>query len=327
MLKFGFHIIQLIIKVLLQFNTSRKETLELIKQLESKHQGRFTPSAIQKACRFQGVQQLLINDAFANLIDRDTNEFERTSNKLYFILTGLYDDIIDQKILSIEELDELFSNPLNNSSTLFEVKALVDVHLQLIKRTKFPDQYKSTLAKIHQAQKDSIQQFNSQIDSTKILDITLRKGGYSLLMCRHYIDLPNAEQMDQCWYQLGGIIQFTNDLYDIYKDLQEGIYTYPNTSTNFQDLKASFEQLTNDWKKTIDTLPFSKSQKDKLLIQLSIIPAFGYIALENLSKLQNNHGNLPKLSEVERKDLIIDMEKTTNRFKLIRHAYHIAKSN
>jgi hypothetical protein len=327
MFKFGFHIIQLIIKVLLQFNTSRKETLELIKQLESKHQGRFTPSAIQKACKFQGVQQLLINDAFANLIDRDTNEFERTSNKLYFILTGLYDDIIDQKILSTEELDELFSNPLNNSSTLFEVKALVDVHLQLIKRTKFPDQYKSTLAKIHQAQKDSIQQFNSQIDPTNVLDITLRKGGYSLLMCRHYIDLPNAEQMDQCWYQLGGIIQFTNDLYDIYKDLQEGIFTYPNTSTNFKDLNASFEQLTNDLKKTIDTLPFSKSQKDKLLIQLSIIPAFGYIALENLSKLQNNHGNLPKLSEVERKDLIIDMEKTTNRFKLIRHAYHIAKSN
>lgn len=327
MFKFGFHIIQLIIKVLFQFNTSRKETLELIKQIESKHQGRFTPSAIQKACRFQGVQQLLINDAFANLIERDTNEFERTSNKLYFILTGLYDDIIDQKILSTEELDELFSNPLNNSSTLFEVKALVDVHLQLLKRTKFPDQYKSTLANIHQAQKDSIQQFNSQIAPTNVLDITLRKGGYSLLMCRHYIDLPNAEQMDQCWYQLGGIIQFTNDFYDIYKDLQEGIFTYPNTSSNFNDLRDCFEQLTNDWKKTIDTLPFSKSQKDKLLIQLSIIPAFGYIALENLSKLQDNHGNLPKLSEVERKDLIIDMEKTTNRFKLIRHAYHIAKSN
>lgn len=327
MFKFIYHFIQLIGKVLLQFNTSKNDTLDLIKQLELTHHGKFTLSAIQKASRFQGVQQLLINDAFANLMDRDTNEFERTSNKLYFILTGLYDDIIDQKILSTEELDELFSNPLNNRSTLFEVKALVDVHLQLLKRTKFPDQYKSALAKIHQAQKDSLQQFNSQIDPTNVLDITLRKGGYSLLMCRNYIDLPSSEQIDICWYQLGGIIQFTNDLYDVYKDVQEGIYTYPNTSSNFNDLRDCFDQLTNDWKKTIDNLPFSKSQKDKLLIQLSIIPAFGYIALDNLSKLQEQQGVLPKFSEVLRKELIIDMEKTKNRIKLVRHAYHIAKSN
>lgn len=327
MIKFGLHIIQIIVKVLFQFKTSQKETLELIKELESKHQVQFTPSAIQKASRFQGVQQLIINDAFANLIERDTNEFERTSNKLYFILTGLYDDIIDQKILSTEELDELFSNPLNNSSTLFEVKALVDVHLKLLKRTKDPDQYKSTLAKIHQAQKDSIQQFNGQIDQDTLLEITLRKGGYSLLMCRQYIDLPNSEQMDQCWYQLGGIIQFTNDLYDIYKDVQEGIHTYPNRSTNLKDLKNCYNQLINTWKTTIDTLPFSKSQKDKLLIQLSIIPAFGFIALDNLSKLQHYQGKLPDFSEVNRKDLIVDMEKTKNRFKLIQYAYNIVNSN
>ena len=296
-------------------------------QLEKTHQGKFTASAIHKASRFQGVQQIFINDAFANIIDRDTNEFERTSNKLYFILTGLYDDIIDQKMLSSEALDDLFNNPLNNSSTLFEVKTLVDVHLQLLKRTKNPDQYKSTLSKIHQAQKDSIQQFNSKIDQSKLLDITLRKGGYSLLMCRHYIDLPQSDEMDQCWYQLGGIIQFTNDLYDIYKDVHEGIYTYPNRATNFNDLKDCFEELTNALKNTIDKLPFSRYKKDKLLLQLSIIPAFGLIALDNLYKLQDQQGNLPKFSEVDRKDLIIDMEKTKNRFKLIQYAYHIAKSN
>ena len=327
MFKFIYYIIRVVFKLALNFNNSSKETKELMFQLEQTHHGKFSPSAIQKACRFQAVQQILINDAFANLIGRDTNDFERTSNKLYFILTGLYDDIIDQKILTTEELDNLFADPLKNTSTLFEVKTLIDVHLQLIKRTKNPDLYKNTLAKIHQAQKDSLQQFNSQIEQSKILDITLRKGGYSLLMCSHYIDLPPSKEMDQCWYQLGGIIQLTNDLYDIYKDVKEGIYTYPNTSTIYQDVKDRFDQLTNTWKTTINTLPFSRSQKNKLLIQLSLIPAFGNIALDNLSKLQNNHGNLPKFNEVDRKDLIIDMEKTKNRFNLIRHAYTIAKSS
>lgn len=327
MFKFLYYIIKIVFKLALNFNNSSKETKELMFHLEQTHHGKFTPFAIEKACRFQAVQQMLINDAFSNLLNRNSNALERTSNKLYFILTGLYDDIIDQKILTTEELDNIFADPLKNTSTLFEVKALVDVHLQLVKRTKNPDLYKNTLAKIHQAQKDSLQQFNSQIDQKTLLDITLKKGGYSLLMCRHYIDLPQSEEMDQCWYQLGGIIQFTNDLYDIYKDVKEGIYTYPNTSSIYHDLKACFEELTNAWKKTIDSLPFSRSQKNKLLIQLSLIPAFGNIALENLSKLQNNYGNLPRFNEVDRKDLIIDMEKTKNRFNLIRHAYTIAKSN
>lgn len=327
MFKFVKYIFFLIGKAIFQLKASAKNTKALIHQLEQNHQGKFAPSAIQKAARFQAVQQIFINDAFANLIKRNTTSFERTSNKLYFILSGLYDDIIDQQLLSIEEIDTLFDNPLKNKHSLFEAKALVDVHLQLLKRTQEPEKYKNTLAKIHQAQKDSLKQFNDNIDRGEILDITLRKGGYSLLMCRHYIDLPISDKLDQCWYQLGGIIQFTNDLFDIYKDIQDGIHTYPNSSTNLTDLKECFDQLTTDWKETIQSIPYSLAEKETLLIKLSLIPAFGYLALENLESISNQDGTLASFKNLPRKALIIDMEKTKNLFKLIKYAYSIAKSN
>jgi hypothetical protein len=327
MLKFAYHILLLILKAVLNLKNSADETVALIGEYENKFQGVFEKAAIQKAARFQGIQQVFINDAFAQLTDRNTNSFERNANKLYFILTGVYDDIIDQKLLTTHELDELFNNPYNNQQQLFEARVLVDVHLQLLNRANNSNEYLTVVKNIHQAQKDSIKQINHPISQEEVLDITCRKGGYSLLMCRYYINLPNSKELDQCWYQLGAVIQFTNDLFDIYKDLKENISTYPNRSNNIKEIKNCFDQLVNELKTTIQSIPFEQNKKDALLIKLSCIPAFGYLAIENLMKLSDKDGHLPDLNTVKRKELIIDMEKVVNRVKLISLAYKISKSN
>ena len=327
MFKFGYHIILLILKAAFTLKKSAQETVTIMKALEHQHQGKFDSSAIKKAARFQGVQQVFINDAFVQLSNRNTNTFERTSNKLYFILTGLYDDIIDQQILDEKSLNQLFEDPSLAKTDLFETKVLVDVHLSLLKRVQNIADYTSTLANIHQAQKDSLQQINSTINKDALLDITLRKGGYSLLMCRQYIDLPSSKELDICWYHLGGIIQITNDLFDIYKDLQEGIKTIPNSVKNVNEIQKVYEQLVNNFIISLQHLPFEKRKIDVLKIKLSPIPAFGYLAIHNLIKLQDQHKELPNLTTVPRKSLIIDMEKTANRIKLIQEAYHVYKAN
>lgn len=327
MLKFLYHIIQLALKAAFTLKKSAKETVHMMEDLEQKHQGKFEPSAINKAARFQGVQQVFINDAFAQLVNRNTSLFERTSNKLYFTLTGLYDDIIDKQLIDEKTLNQLFEDPINTPTTIFETKVLVDVHLNLIKRVKNIVAYKTTLTNVHQAQKDSFKQINTQINKEELLDITLRKGGYSLLMCRHYIDLPDSNEIDNCFYQLGGVIQFTNDLFDIHKDLKEGIQTIPNSSNNITEIKTVFDQLVNDFINSIHQLPFEKSKIECLKIKLSPIPAFGYLAIQNLAKLQDKNQNLPSLITVPRKALIVDMEKSINRFKLIQEAFKIYKTN
>ncbi len=327
MFKFLNHMIQLAVKAAFTLKKSAKETVTVMQDLEQKHQGKFDPSAIKKAARFQGVQQVFINDAFTQLIDRNTNEFEQSSNKLYFALTGLYDDIIDQKLIDEKILNQLFEDPIHTPTNLFETKVLVDVHLNLMKSVKDITAYKITLASVHQAQRDSSKQINSQLNQEELLDITLRKGGYSLLMCRHYIDLPESKEIDNCFYQLGGVIQFTNDLFDIYKDLQDGIQTIPNSAKNISQITSKYNQLVHNFMNTIHQLPYEKSKIDTLKIKLSPIPAFGYLAIQNLAKLQDKEEQLPNLKTVPRKDLIIDMEKNINRFKLIQEAYKLYKTN
>ena len=61
-------------------------------------------------------------------------------------------------------------------------------------------------------------------------------------------------------------------------------------------------------------------------IKLSLIPALGYVALENLKHLQGKNERLNPFKAYLRKDLIIDMEKIKNIVKLIKYSYQIAKN-
>ena len=326
MFKFIHIILNLITDALLNFKKSTRVTIDLMHELEKKYGGKFSKSLIQKTSRYEAIQQIVINNAFTKLIGRQPNLYERESNKLFFIITFLYDDIMDEKILTEDELNQLLLNPLKNTHDLFEAKALVDLHLQLLNRTKQPEKYNSTLLAIHKAQKDSLIQFDNQVTQHELLDIVIRKGGYSFLMCSLFIDLPISNEMDNCWYHIGSMLQFIDDMYDIYNDIEEGIYTYANTSQNYATIENTFIDFVHKLKMYVKDLPFEDYKKENLFTQISIIPAFGYLALENLRKLQDENGSFKKFNSYPRKSLIIDMEKMSNIKRLISYAYKTGKS-
>lgn len=326
MFKFLHHILVTTTYALFNFKKTTRHTIEIMNEYEQKFNGEFSKSLINKTSRYEGIQQIVINDAFTKLVGRQTNTYERASNKLFFILTFLYDDIMDEKILSEDELNKLLENPHKNPHEIFEAKVLVDIHLQLLQRTKQTEKYQSTLQAIHKAQKDSLIQFNSEVSQSELLDIVMKKGGYSFLMCSLYIDLPISKKMDNCWYHIGSMLQFIDDMYDIHSDLQEGINTYANTCKKYSTLEDTFSDLVKHLKYLIRELPFEEYKKKQLLIQLSIIPAFGYLALDNFKILSDQHGNFKNFKEYPRKSLIIDMEKMGNILRLLSKSYKIGKS-
>jgi len=326
MLKFVFNILTTTSYALFNFNKTTRQTIQIMNEFEQKYNGKFSKSLIDKTSRYEAIQEIVINDAFTKLVGRKTNAYERVSNKLFFILTFLYDDIMDEKILTENELNDLLENPLNNPHNIFEAKVLVDIHLQLWQRTKQPEKYKSTLFSIHKAQKDSLIQFSSEVSQSDLLDIVMRKGGYSFLMCSLYIDLPVSIEMDKSWYHIGSMLQFIDDMYDIHSDLQEGIHTYANTSTKYSTLEDTFNELVMQLKANIKSLPFDEVLKKRLFIQLSFIPAFGLLALANFKKLRDQEGNFKNFKDYPRKSLIIDMEKMDNIRRLIAKSYKIGNS-
>jgi hypothetical protein len=305
---------------------SERKTAQLLINIETKFNGRFSPSTFKKIKKFQGIQQYIINDSFAKFENRTTNTKERENNKLYFVLASLYDDLMDENIVSQVVLNEMFLNPAQAKPGSFSETVLIDTHLKLLSLVHHKEAYQKVLNSIHQAQIDSIEQLNSDISLDRILSITERKGGYSLLMCRHYIEMSNNENIDNCWYQLGGMIQMTNDLYDIYKDTVAGIHTFANTQNKFDKIRDQYVSQIHKYKISVEKLDYDDSKKLTFQIKLSLIPALGYVALENLKHLQGKNERLNPFKAYPRKDLIIDMEKIKNIVKLIKYSYQIAKN-
>lgn len=322
---YSYYILGQLARMLFGLSLVEKKGMQFLKKIEYKHNGHFNINTFKKIVKFQSIQQFVINDSFALLENRYTNKQERENNKHYFILASVYDDLMDENIISKEELNQLFFNAEKAKPNSFNEAALIDTHLKLIDSVSNKLAYKNVVKKVHQAQMDSLSQLSNKISLQEILEITKRKGGYSLLMCRYYINTTENKKIDECWYQLGGLIQMTNDLYDIYKDTCAGINTFANTQSSYSQISCNYNEQLTSFIHSIKSLPYSNFNKRRFKIILSMIPALGYVALGNLKKISDLNGNLMPFKNYQRKNLIIDMEKIKNIILLFKHSYHIAR--
>ncbi len=315
---------RLTLKTFWGLKQSEKWAIEYLHKVEIKFNGNFDQKTLEKVVKRYSIQQHFINDSFSSLYGRTNNANEKERNLLYFIMVSVYDDFFDDKTLTIEQIDSIFYHPEAFTPQTFFEKVFIYTHTRLLYDVADKAQYLKDFEGLHIAQKDSLEQFNPNVTDENLLSITTRKGGYCLLMCRHYLDTPYLQAADATWYALGGVIQLTNDLYDIYKDMQEGIITLAVRAKKYKAIYELYHRHAEALNETISQLPISHVRKIDLSIILNVIAAFGYVALDNLKRLQENNSNntiLPAFDALPRKELIIDMEKNSNRFKLLKFTY------
>ena len=315
----------LTLKTFTSLKQSEKWAAEYLDMVERKFDGKFGQKTLEKIVRRFSIQQHYINDSFSSLFGRNNNANEKERNLLYFITVSVYDDFFDDKTLTLEQIDSIFYHPDEFIPQTFFEKVFIYTHTSLLNDVADRAQYFKDYEGLHIAQKDSLEQFNPKVSDETLLSITTRKGGYCLLMCRHYLDTPYLPEADATWYALGGVIQLTNDLYDIYKDLQEGIITLAVRAKNYEAINVLYHKHANALNESIRKLPVTSPRKIDLSIILNVFAAFGYIALDNLARLQGNNANLPALETLDRKELIIDMEKNINRYKLLKFTFQNAR--
>ncbi len=296
-----------------------------LKNLEIKYNGKFDERVIKKVAKYQGIQLHFVAATFAKLFSRNISYHEKELNIKYFTMTSLYDDLIDDSKADEALLNQIFYHPEKVNPASFNERVLVALHMDLLNQVVDRADYWYAMENIHIAQKDSSLQFDNNTSVEKIIDITKRKGGYSLLMCRHYLLDPKFKELDECWYTLGGLIQMTNDLYDTYKDTQEGIRTFANQLQNIAEIESIYQKQKDTLRLQIQQLPISNTKKTEFSILISIIPSFGDIAISQLKRIQGNSSSLPNFNQIKRKELIIDMEKPYNIFSLFYFAFKNGK--
>ncbi|MDX2195602.1 MAG: hypothetical protein NW207_04220 [Cytophagales bacterium] len=198
--------------------------------------------------------------------------------------------------VSIPEIDD--ATDIENSINIFEI------FIEKIKKYNIKiDNFHILIPLIHAAiyyQKMSILQKYDKINLKTIQMITSKKGGYTMLVMSKILYGEYEQYYDTLIYELGHYIQLTNDVFDIYKDLQEGVKTMANQTDIF-----TFEAYYLDCYDKLIKLKILQNNKlnnVKLLIYfIQIITTFHIRKIKNL-----NEKNYTILS---RNIIVTDMEK------------------
>ena len=158
----------------------------------------------------------------------DTPKYRKYLKKL--------DDFImfNKAINPTDEFLKLFKESIDNIQNALDKKTF-DTFMDYIKIE-------------HVSQIMSIFQLSDKIISKdNLFKITLAKGGITL-MAGMYIMAPKTGKKEiKAIYELGGVLQFFEDIYDIEEDLKNGIKTMSNQKMiDYQDIKKLYFGTVNN---------------------------------------------------------------------------------
>lgn len=323
--KFSFIIIRFGLSLVSVRKKAKQQTIAYLQRMEETLDGKFDDATFKKVVKSHSVFLPIVSDAFTLLHGRKTNSMEQERSINYFICSSIFDNFFDEKLLPVDQIESITFRPEQFVPSTFDEKAFLQAHLFLLNGMKDRKDYFNVLRNEFVAQAASIKQFNKTISNKEIEEITFEKGGNAVLMCRYYLDTEPTKEEEECWYQLGTMIQLSNDLFDIYKDLLQNIQTLATRCTNVYEIEKTFLHQVNGLRKNIATLPYSNSRKLAFSISMASTYTLGLVAINQLKKLQGRSATLPMFKTLPRMALIVDMEKPSNIWRWIKFVYQHGK--
>jgi hypothetical protein len=331
--RFWYRVIKTAFYIIFNRKRETRRAYALLDEIEMQYGGQFAPATRRKIAISYGIYTPMICDAFTALHGRRTLESERFRYIHYFVCSSLFDDFTDTIALPEEALLALSFDPLAFAPRTFDEAVFRSSHLLLQAFVRERAEYEKVTRTLFRAQWDSKKQArvsagspaDTRLSDEEVRSITFSKGGNSVLLCSYYLELPSSGAERECWYRIGTIIQLTNDLFDIYKDIQDHIDTLPTRMTDVRAFQAFFGEQIRGMQALIHTLPVPEARKAPFRLAMAGIYAFGLIALDQLRQLQGDAPALPPLGTLPRSALIIDMEKGRNLGKWLRYTYHHAR--
>jgi lipoprotein signal peptidase len=306
----GFRLIPVFLKLLYKvFIVNEFKNLPLllskIKAIENKVQESFSKEYHKRFRLYTIIATIFISWLETLRNQRLTYQQQQTAI-LFCGLTPLFDDLFDEYHYSSTEINQLSQKKLQRGTLiekicigLFEEIEQINGHLA----------WTDLWQKVIDYQVVSQKQLDKNITKSEIIDITFGKGGYSLLLYLEAI-LHNdyTKEEANAVFQMGAVIQLTNDIFDIFKDRNEGIATLATTENNIFDLREYYDIEVQKNINQFQTLPFPSRNINDFLLQYRLIISRGWVALDQLQELQTEDNNRFILEKYTRKQLICDME-------------------
>ncbi len=244
---------------------------------------------------------------FTTLRGKPPTEIERRNALLLGAMTPLYDDLMDEEGWTHEQIltDRNQTNP-----ALQTVQSILD---EITKNVSDKALFERVLRQSGTAQDHSLLQMQSApLSIEKLVEITSEKGAAFTLIYRVILDHPLSPKEEEAITTLGFLLQLTNDLFDVHKDLFNDQQTLLTNAKHLDPIRQLWTHQLILFRRQWQALPYTERARKKSIYQISILLGRGQVAFDRLLRLAAATGDQFRPRDYTRSQLICDMEKPSN---------------
>lgn len=258
----------------------------------------------------------ILGEAFCTLRGSAMTNSERLASTAQGAMTGLFDDFFDKDYLSDEAVENMIHN-LGENSHKRSNQALFDIFYKTA-LDHVPDKKSlvHALIDVYKAQVSSKLQVNPGIAHEALLQITMHKGGSSVLFYRTAFSPAIRDAERQLIFNLGAMMQLGNDIFDVYKDRESGISTLITKTRHIDAIRQLLRNSLETYYADAYRLGYPKRNTRAFLDIISIaVYSRCFVCLDQLEKNEQMSGGVFDVHAYSRKQLICDMDTTWNKLQ------------
>jgi hypothetical protein len=301
----------------------QQHILPLLDDAKKNNDGSLDGEDFKKITHYYGLAvPAILGEAFCQLRGNAMTDKERIASTCQGAITGLGDDFFDKNRMGEAELKSFLERPQDFNGKTSAEKLFLHFYKTVLTNTDNPQQVQRRLYDVYFAQVKSKLQSKNLADKEAIKNITVAKGGTSLVFYRSVFSNTLNIDEEKMLYQLGGVMQIGNDIFDVYKDVQSGVNTLVSTAENIEPVRILFKQLMNQGYGLAFACGYKKSNVKKFIGIISLgIFSRCLVCLDHLEKTEVLLDNKFIPSLCSRQQLICDMDTAGGKWASLK--YHI----
>ncbi|QEC42069.1 class 1 isoprenoid biosynthesis enzyme [Pseudobacter ginsenosidimutans] len=298
------HMFSLHRQMKLQEKKCKEEIPALIAAIVPPDQFSFSSKDILRITKYYQLALNLVCENIYLIPEKKLNASEHRNILQLSIFMPLFDDLFDDRLLDYPQIEALITEPEKYTPSNKIDSIVHALYVQLLREIPARDRFIQYLKEGAYWELQSLKQFNSEISEEELTQITYNKSYYSILLFCSVLESWPGAAMEALLYPVSGLMQLTNDVFDVWKDLQKGVHTIPNLYWNYEKLEAVFLNEVRSINTQTARLPYPVNNRKNFLIRTHALNAMGWMSLQQLREV----AILKPFSEASRKELVCDMD-------------------
>lgn len=262
---------------------------------------------------------------FGTLHGRRLTEAERKAKRFAGAFTVFQDDLTDNPDYQYQSFMDLVEAPEQKVLHHREEWLAWFCYQTMLHAAPDASLVRRTAVLAEQGQHDSRRQLQQNLRDEELQEISFHKGGAATLFYRSMMQPAISPAEEKMIYASGDLLQWCNDIFDVYKDHHAGVQTLFTSASDLKPWKLQFVQKLEIIKAQLRQLPMPPKGKKSFWHQYLSVACRGLVCFDQLIALQDATGGVFNIAQYERQPTICDMEKWSNLRASIRYAASFAR--